>query len=155
MADIESTPPRKKRQRRPPLVSETTLFDSDPEVYVDTKAAVGMINAQFGAVTSPADMGAMRISGTGPGFVKLGQYVRYKVSTLQSYYRAMLVEYSSTAQCKVMQEERANGARGHRDGSDVVTRTANDIFSPTESRANNESADDLTHVARGAPRLRA
>jgi len=81
-----------------------------------------MINAQFGAITSPTDMGAMRISGTGPGFVKLGQYVRYKVSTLQSYYRAMLVEYSSTAQCKVMQEARANGGRGHRDGSDVVTR---------------------------------
>ena len=108
MADIESPPPRKKRQRRPPLVGETKLFDNDPEVYVDTKAAVGMINAQFGAITSPADMGAMRISGTGPGFVKLGQYVRYKVSTLQSYYRAMLVEYSSTAQCKLMQEERAN-----------------------------------------------
>jgi hypothetical protein len=104
MADIETTPPRKKRQRRPPLVGETKLFDRDPEVYVDTKAAVGMINAQFGAITSPADMGAMRISGTGPGFVKLGQYVRYKVSTLQSYYRAMLVEYSSTAQCKLMRE---------------------------------------------------
>ena len=138
MADIASTPRQKKRQRRPPLVGETKLFDTDPAIYIDTKTAVGMINAQFGAVTSPADMGAMRISGTGPGFVKLGQYVRYKVSTLQSYYRAMLVEYSSTAQCKVMQEERANGARGHRDGSDVVTRTANDIFSPTESRANNE-----------------
>jgi len=108
MADIESTPPRKKRQRRPPLVGETKLFDGDPEVYVDTKAAVGMINAQFGAITSPADMGAMRISGTGPGFVKLGRYVRYKVSTLQSYYRAMLVEYSSTAQCKLMQQEPAN-----------------------------------------------
>ena len=32
MADIESTPPRKKRQRRPPLVGETKLFDSDPEM---------------------------------------------------------------------------------------------------------------------------
>ena len=148
MADIASTPRQKKRQRRPPLVGETKLFDADPAIYIDTKTAVGMIN-------SPADMGAMRISGTGPGFVKLGQYVRYKVSTLQSYYRAMLVEYSSTAQCKVMQQERANGARGHRDGSDVVTRRADDIFSPTGSSANNESADDLTHVARGAPRLRA
>jgi|SRR5215472_19007029 len=78
MADIESTPPRKQRQRRPPLVGATKLFDGDPEVYVDTKAAVGMINAQFGAITSPADLGAMRNSGTGPGFVKLGQYVRYK-----------------------------------------------------------------------------
>ena len=107
MADIESTPPRKQRQRRPPLVGETKLFDGDPEVYVDTKAAVGMINAQS-AITSPADLGAMRISGTGPGFVKLGRYVRYKVSTLQSYYRAMLVEYSSTAQCKLMQQEPAN-----------------------------------------------
>ena len=71
MADIESTPRREQRQRRPPLVGETKLFDGDPEIYVDTKAAVGMINAQFGAITSPADMGAMRISGTGPGFVKL------------------------------------------------------------------------------------
>src|SRR6516164_6365854 len=108
MADIESTPPRNKRQCRPPLVGETKLFDGDPEVYVDTNAAVGMINAQFGAITSPADLGAMRISGTGPGFVKLGRYVRYKVSTLQSYYRAMLVEYLSTAQCKLMQQEPAN-----------------------------------------------
>jgi hypothetical protein len=114
MADIASTPPQRKRQRREPLVGETKLFDADPEVYVDTKTAVGMINAQFGAITSPADMGAMRISGTGPGFVKLGQYVRYKVSTLQSYYRAMLVEYSSTAQCKLMQEQRANGGHRHR-----------------------------------------
>jgi len=39
------------------------LFDGDPEVYVDTKAAVGMINPQFGAITSPADMGAMRLMG--------------------------------------------------------------------------------------------
>ena len=31
MADIESTPQRKKRQRRPPLVGETKLFDNDPE----------------------------------------------------------------------------------------------------------------------------
>ena len=108
MTDIESTSLRKTRQRRPPLVGETKLFDADPEVYVDTKTAVGMINAQFGAITSPPDMSAMRISGIGPGFVKLGQYVRYKVSTLQSYYRAMLLEYSSTAQCKLMQEQRAN-----------------------------------------------
>ena len=108
MADIASIPLRKKRQRRPPLVGATKLFDADPEVYVDTKTAVGMINVQFGTITSPTEMGAMRISGIGPSFVKLGQYVRYKVSTLQSYYRAMLVEYSSTAQCKLMQEERAN-----------------------------------------------
>ena len=121
MADIESISLRKKRRRRPPLVGQTKLFDADPEVYVDTKTAVGMINVQFGAITSPAEMGAMRISGTGPGFVKLGQYVRYKVSTLQSYYRAMLVEYSSTAQCKLMQEERANDGCQRRDGSDVVT----------------------------------
>jgi hypothetical protein len=86
---------------------KTKLFDADPEVYVDTKTAVGMINAQFGAITSPADMSAMRISGIGPGFVTLRLYVRYKVSTLQTYYRAMLVEYSSTAQCKLMQEQRA------------------------------------------------
>jgi hypothetical protein len=117
MADIESTSLRKTRQRRPPLVGEIKLFDADSEVYVNTKTAVGMINAQFGAITSPADMGAMRISGTGPGFVKLGQYVRYKVSTLQSYYRAMLVEYSSTAQCKLMQEERANDGHRHCDDS--------------------------------------
>ena len=75
MTDIESIPPRTKRQRRSPLVGETKLFDADPEVYVDTKTAVGMINAQFGAITSPTDMGTMRISGTGPGFVKLGQYI--------------------------------------------------------------------------------
>jgi hypothetical protein len=133
MADIERTPLRNKRQRRSPLVGETKLFDADPEVFVDTKTAVGMINVQFGAITSPTDMGAMRISGTGPGFVKLGQYVRYKVSTLQSYYRAMLVEYSSTAQCKLTQEERANDSRRQRDGSDVVTATANDMFSPLRS----------------------
>jgi len=133
MADIESTPLRKKRQRRPPLVGETKLFDADPEIYVDTKTAVGMINVQFGAITSPTEMGTMRISCTGPGFVKLGQYVRYKVSTLQSYYRGMLVEYSSTAQCKLMQEERANDGHRHRDGSDVVTATANDVFSPLRS----------------------
>jgi len=136
MADSESTPLRKKRQRRP-LVGETKLFDADAQVYVDTKTAVGIINAQFGAITSPADMGAMRISGTGPSFVKLGQYVRYKVSTLQSYYRAMLVEYSSTAQCKLMLQERANDGP-QRDGSDVVTGRADDIFSPTGSRANDE-----------------
>ena len=86
---------------------------ADPEVYVDTKTAVGMINVQFGAITSPTEMGAMRISGIGPSFVKLGQYVRYKVSTLQSFYRAMLVEYSSTPQCKLMQEERANDGSRH------------------------------------------
>jgi hypothetical protein len=83
-----------------------------------------MINVQFGAITSPTDMGAMRISGTGPSFVKLGQYVRYKVSTLQSFYRAMLVEYSSTAQCKLMQEERASDGSRHPTASDVVTATA-------------------------------
>src|SRR5215467_7940843 len=54
MADIASTPRQKKRQRRPPLVGETKLFDADPAIYIDTKTAVGMINAQFGAVTSPA-----------------------------------------------------------------------------------------------------
>jgi hypothetical protein len=79
MTDIESTSLQKTRQRRPPLVGETKLFDADPEVYVDTKTAVGMINAQFGTITSPPDMSAMRISGIGPGLVKLGQYVRYKV----------------------------------------------------------------------------
>jgi hypothetical protein len=121
MADIESISLRKKRRRRSPLVGETKLFDADPEVYIDTKTAVGMINLQFGAITPPAEMATMRISGTGPGFVKLGHYVRYKVSTLQSFYRAMLVEYSSTAQCKLMQEERANDGCAHRDGSDVVT----------------------------------
>ena len=138
MTDIESIPPRTKRQRRSPLVGETKLFDADPEVYVDTKTAVGMINAQFGAITSPTDMGTMRISGTGPGFVKLGQYVRYKVSTLQLYYRAMLVEYSSTAQCKLMREEQANGGHRPRYGSNVATGRANDIFSPTGSRADDE-----------------
>ena len=138
MADIEGRPPLKKRQRRPPLVGETKLFDSDPEVYVDTKAAVGMINAQFGAITSPADMGAMRISGTGPGFVKLGQYVRYKLSTLQSYYRAMLVEYSSTAQCKLMQEQRANAS----DRRAIVLMSSSEepmtFFSPIGSPASHE-----------------
>ena len=55
MADIESTSLRKTRQRRPPLVGELKLFDADSEVYVDTKTAVGIINAQFGAITSPTD----------------------------------------------------------------------------------------------------
>ena len=128
MADIENLPPRKKRQRRTPFVGETKLFDADSEVYVDTKTAVGIINAQFGAITSTADLSAMRISGTGPGFVKLGQYVRYKVSTLQSYYRAMLVEYSSTAQCKLKQEEWASDGHRHRDGSDLLAARATDTF---------------------------
>lgn len=60
--------------------------------------------------------------------MKLGQYVRFKVSTLQSYYRAMVVEYSSTAQCKLMQEERADGGHRRRDGSDVVTGRANNVY---------------------------
>ena len=47
MVDIESTSLRKTRHRRPPLVGETRLFEADSEVYVDTKTAVGMINAQF------------------------------------------------------------------------------------------------------------
>jgi len=56
------------------------------------------INGQFGTITSPTDKSAMRFNGIGPSF--LGQYVHCKVSPFQSYYRAMLVEYSSPAQCK-------------------------------------------------------
>jgi hypothetical protein len=92
--EIGLSPLRKKRQRRSPLGHETKLFGADPKLCVDTKTAVD----QVAIWRNKFDMGAMRISGLGPSFA--ARYVYCKVSTFQSYYRAMLVAYSVTAQSK-------------------------------------------------------